>query len=301
MGKVQGIIAGSIGIDCIETPHKTEKDLVGGSACYACLAASHFAKIGMVAVVGEDFPNKYRETFERHGIDLEGLEVEGKTFCWHGRYEGDMAQAITLKSELNAIEKFDPVLPADYRKAKFAFLGNLDPKIQMNIIKQLEKPKFIALDTMNYWIDSQLENVIKVFKKVDLVVLNDAEAKSIIKTNNLISAGKKILELGPKYVIVKKGEHGALLFSKNKHFSAPAYPLELFLDPTGAGDSFGGGLIGYLAEVDSVKEQDIRRGIIYGSVVASFNVEDFSIRKLEKLTRKQIEARYEFFKKISGF
>jgi sugar/nucleoside kinase (ribokinase family) len=212
-----------------------------------------------------------------------------------------MAQAITLKSELNAIEKFDPVLPADYRKAKFAFLGNLDPKIQMNIIKQLEKPKFIALDTMNYWIDSQLENVIKVFKKVDLVVLNDAEAKSIIKTNNLISAGKKILELGPKYVIVKKGEHGALLFSKNKHFSAPAYPLELFLDPTGAGDSFGGGLIGYLAEVDSVKEQDIRRGIIYGSVVASFNVEDFSIRKLEKLTRKQIEARYEFFKKISGF
>jgi sugar/nucleoside kinase (ribokinase family) len=301
MGKTQAIIAGSIGIDSIETPHGTETDLIGGSACYATLAASHFASVGMVSVVGEDFPKEYRKTLENHGIDLSGLEVKGKTFRWQGRYDGDMAQAITLKSELNALEKFDPKLPEEYRRAKYLFLANLDPKVQLNIIKQLQRPKFIALDTMNYWIDSQIDNVIKVFKKVNLVVLNDAEAKSIINSNNLITAGRKILELGPKYVIVKKGEHGALLFSKNKHFSAPAYPLELFLDPTGAGDSFGGGLIGYLAAAGSTKESDIRRGIIYGSVVASFNVEDFSIRRLEKLTKKQIEERYEFFKKITGF
>ena len=301
MSEIKAIIAGTIAIDSIETPHQKEKNLLGGSACYAALAASHFSPVGIVSVVGKDFPEEYSKALKRSDIDLGALEYGEKTFCWHGKYDGDMAQAITLKAELNSLESFNPILPKEYRKVKYVFLANLDPKVQLNIINQLDKPKFIALDTMNYWIDSQLENVINVFRKVDLVVLNDAEAKSIIKTNNLIVAGKKILELGPKYVIVKKGEHGALLFSKRSHFSAPAFPLEIFLDPTGAGDSFGGGLIGYLAKVDSTKEIDIRRGIIYGSVVASFCVEDFSIRKLEKLTLKQIEARYGHFKKIQEF
>ena len=298
---IKAIICGTIGIDSIETPHGKVENTLGGSASYASLSASHFSPVGLISIAGRDFPENFRKKLNAHNIDQEGIHLGEKTFCWHGKYDGNMSQAITLKTELNALEEFDPKVPRSYRKAKYVFLGNIDPIIQLKIIKQMENPKFIVLDTMNYWIEKHLKNLLKVIKQVDLMVLNDAEAKSIAKSENLIVAGRKILSMGPDYVIIKKGEHGALLFSRKSHFSAPAYPLEVCLDPTGAGDSFGGSLVGYLAKVDSVKEADIRRAIIYGSVVASYCTESLGIEKVENLSNKEIEERYAKLKKIREF
>lgn len=285
---IDTLVAGSIALDSIETPYGKVDRALGGSASYASLAASHFCRVGLLSIVGDDFPDKYRRLFLKHKIDIEGLHKGQKTFAWQGKYDGNMSQALTLKTELNALAKFDPKLPADYRKAKFVFLANLDPAVQSKIIAQLKKPKFIVMDTMNYWIDKHFTQLKKAIRQVDLLVLNDAEAKAIIKTDNLIDAGRKILKLGPRYVIIKKGEHGALLFSVSSHFSAPAFPLASCLDPTGAGDSFGGGLIGYLAKTKSTTEANIRRGIIYGSVVASYCAQAFSIKNVEKLNKHKI-------------
>lgn len=297
----KAIICGSIGIDSIDTPHGKVKNALGGSASYASISASHFSPVGLIGIVGKDFPENYRRKLTSHKIDLTGVRVGEKTFRWSGRYDGDMSQATTLKTELNALEGFNPRVPTAYRKAEYLFLANIDPVIQLKVIEQMDNLKFVVLDTMNYWIESHFQNLFKVIERADLMVLNDAEAKSIIKTENLIIAGKKLLSMGPDYVIIKKGEHGALLFSRKSHFSAPAYPLEICLDPTGAGDSFGGGLIGYLAKVNSNEEADIRRGIIYGSVMASYCTEAMGIGKIEELSIKQIKERYEYFKKIREF
>lgn len=299
MAKV--IICGSIGIDSIKTPHGKIKNTLGGSASYASISASHFSSVGLIGIVGRDFPENYRQKLTSRRIDLAGVREGEKTFRWSGRYDGDMSQAITLKTELNALEGFSPKVPMVYREAGYLFLANIDPAIQLKVLKQMNNLKFVALDTMNYWIENHFLNLLRVIKKANLVVLNDAEAKSIVKTENLIVAGKKILSMGPDYVIIKKGEHGALLFSKNSHFSAPAYPLEVCLDPTGAGDSFGGGLIGYLSKIDSIAPPDIRRGIIYGSVMASYCTEGMGMEKIENLSAKQIEERYEYIKKIGEF
>jgi len=298
---IKAIICGTIAIDSIETPNKAKKNLLGGSASYASLAASHFVPVGILSIVGKDFPLQYRRKLVAHKIDLEGLHLGEKTFCWHGKYTGNMSQAVTLKTELNALEEFEPIVPKSYRRGEYLFLANVDPVIQLKVIRQMIRPKFIVLDTMNYWIENHLKNLLKVIKEVDLMVLNDAEAKSITKCESLVAAGRKILSLGPDWAIIKKGEHGALLFSKKSHFSAPAYPIEVCLDPTGAGDSFGGGLIGYLAKIGSTREIDIRRGIIYGSVIASYCTEKMGIEKVENLSFKQIKERYEHFKKIREF
>jgi ribokinase len=294
------VIAGTVSIDSVKTPYGQAESVLGGSASYASLAASFFAKPGIVAIAGADLLQTDRASLEAHGVDLAGLHTGEKTFRWKGDYHGDMSEATTLKTELNSLLGFEPVVPESYRKAKYLFLANIDPVVQTKVLKQM-KPDFVVIDTMNYWINDHRQNLLKTVKSADLLLLNSTEAKLLTKLNNLVAAGRKILQLGPRYVIIKKGEHGALLFSKESHFSAPAYPLELSLDPTGAGDSFGGGLIGYLAGVGSTTEKDLRRGIIYGTVVASFCAEAFGIKKLEKITRKEIEERYAIIKKIREF
>ncbi|MDP2749957.1 MAG: PfkB family carbohydrate kinase [Nanoarchaeota archaeon] len=295
------IIIGSMGLDDIKTPFGDVKGVVGGSATYASLAASLFSKPGIVAIIGEDFPKEQIALLEKKGIDIQGLERKGKTFRWQGMYEFDMNEAKTLKTELNSLMDFKPKLPKEYKKAKYVFLGNIDPELQLEVIKQLEKPEVIILDTMNFWISSKKEKLLEVIGKIDLLLINDGEARQLFETTNLVKAAKKALSIGPKAVIIKKGEHGALLFTKDHHFNAPGYPLEDVKDPTGCGDSFGGTLIGYLSKTKDFDQKNIRKGIVYAGCVASFNAEDFSIGKLKTLTMQDVEKRYDKMKEIREF
>ena len=296
------LVVGSVAFDSVETPFGKADNVLGGSATYFSTAASYFSEVKLVAVVGEDFPDEHIDFLKSKGVDVDGLQkMQGKTFRWEGRYDYDLNEAHTLATHLNVFEKFQPEVPEAYRKSSYVFLANIDPDIQWNVLEQVEKPKFVACDTMNFWIEGKPEALKRLLSKVDLFVLNEGEAREFAEEPNLIKASKKILSYGPKTVIIKRGEYGALMFNGGTIFSAPAYPLESIFDPTGAGDSFAGGLMGYLANTDDTSESNIRQAIIFGSVMASFNVEDFSLNRLKTLTLKEIQERYRQFKQLTHF
>ena len=296
------LVVGSVAFDSVETPFGKADNVLGGSATYFSTAASYFSEVKLVAVVGEDFPDEHIDFLKSKGVDVDGLKkMQGKTFRWEGRYDYDLNEAHTLATHLNVFEKFQPEVPEAYRKSSYVFLANIDPDIQWNVLEQVKKPKFVACDTMNFWIEGKPEALKRLLSKVDLFVLNEGEAREFAKEPNLIKASKKILSYGPKTVIIKRGEYGALMFNGGTIFSAPAYPLESIFDPTGAGDSFAGGLMGYLANTDDTSESNIRQAIIFGSVMASFNVEDFSLNRLKTLTLKEIQERYRQFKQLTHF
>ncbi len=295
------VIVGSAALDSVKTPFGEAQNALGGSAVFSSCAASYFTKPGIVAVVGDDFPKQNIELLKAKGIDLEGLKTEGKTFRWSGSYEYAMNDAKTHKTELNSFETFKPKLPESYRNAKYVFLANINPELQLEVLKQVKNPKLVMLDSMNLWINIKKEKLLEVIKKVDILLLNESEARQLFETPNLVKSAAKVLSMGPKYFIVKKGEHGALLFSEGNYFNAPGYPLEVIKDPTGCGDCFAGGLIGYIAKQDEVNEKTLRKAVIYGSVIASFNAEDFSLNRLKTVTMKDIESRYKEFQKMREF
>jgi len=295
------VILGVIGLDDIKTPFGEVEGALGGCAAYSACAASYFTNVGIVSVAGKDLPTKFLKLLETRKIDLSGLVLTGKNFRWSGSYEYDMNVATTLKTELNSLTDFSPKLPKLYRNAGYLMLGNADPDLQLATISQMENKPFIVTDSMNYWISSKRESLLKVLSKSNVIVINDGEARQLMDTPNLIKAGQMLLDLGPEYVVIKKGEHGALLFSRHGFFSAPGYPLESVKDPTGAGDSFAGGLIGYLAKTDDTSEQNIRKAIIYGSCIASACAEDFSLNYLKTINKKEIEERYHVFEEIRRF
>lgn len=296
------LIVGSVGLDALTTPFGHVDRVLGGAASYASVAASYFAPVSMVAVVGRDFPQENIDLFRAHGIDLSALEIrDGETFFWAGEYGEDPNQAITHATELNVFADFKPRLPESHRSHPFVFLANIDPELQLDVLNQAGNPRFVASDTMNFWIASKKDELIEVLKRVDLCLMNDSEARMLTGQKLLVDAADAILAMGPKYTAIKKGEHGALLFGKDTHFSAPSFPLRQIVDPTGAGDSFAGGLVGYLASTQDTSEPEIRKAVVYGSTVASFDVEDFSLRRLAHLSREEIQSRYNLFADIARF
>jgi len=295
------LVVGSLGLDTIETPFAKVEESLGGSAVYISLAASFFSpEVKLVGVVGEDFPEKYIQLLRDHHIDLEGLQIVkgGKTFRWSGKYHYDMNSRETIFTELNVFKDFNPVIPENYRDSKFIVLGNIDPNLQMNVLNQLNHPEFIICDTMNYWIERKNEALRKLLTLVDLLVVNDSEARLLANHPNLIRAAKIILEMGPKKLVIKKGEHGSLLITRDTIFVAPAFPLENISDPTGAGDTFAGGMVGYLSRVNSINDEELKKAIIYGSVLASFCVEKFSVDGLLSLNDSKINDRFTQFCKL---
>ncbi len=299
MGDV--LIVGTVALDTIETPFGKVEKTLGGSATYASFAASLFSKPALISIVGTDFPNDYLGLIKKRSIGIEGLKISGKTFHWDGFYEYDMNEAKTRKTELNSLRNFKAEVPAKYRDIKYVFLANIDPQQQLDTLRQINNPSLVVLDTMNFWIINKKNSLLKIMKKVDVLLLNDTEARQLFNTVNLLKAANKALKLVSKAVIIKKGEHGALLFTKNKHFNAPGYPLENIKDPTGCGDAFGGAFIGYLAKTKDSSESNLRKAIIYGSVVASHNAEDFGLNRLKQLKMKDIKKRYKEFQEIREF
>lgn len=290
------LVVGSVAYDSVETPHGKHDHLLGGSATYFSLSASNFAPVRLVAVVGEDFKAESREVLSNGRIDLEGLKtISGKTFHWSGAYEGDMNEAITRDTQLNVLADFKPELPESYKKTENVFLANIDPELQLEVLEQVENPRFKALDTMNFWIESKKDALVEVVKRVDLMVINDGEARLLTGEVSLVAAAKAIHRQGPTYVIIKRGEYGALMYSEKGFFWAPAYPLETVQDPTGAGDTFAGGVMGYLSSQPEITDNAVRRACYYGSVMAAFTVEDFSVQGLLKAKRELIDRRYQSF------
>jgi sugar/nucleoside kinase (ribokinase family) len=299
------IIIGTVAFDAIETPFGKTDKIVGGAATYAGLAASYFYdKTKIVSVVGDDFGQGNIDIFTEHGIDTEGLQIkEGeKSFFWSGKYHNDMNSRDTLITELNVLEAFDPVIPENYQDCEYLMLGNLTPVVQSTVIKRLKtRPKLIVLDTMNFWMDIMMSDLLETIKMVDVLTINDAEARQLSGEYSLVKAAGKILTMGPKYLIIKKGEHGALLFHEDKIFSAPALPLADVFDPTGAGDTFAGGFIGYMAKVGTVNFNNMKNAIIFGSALASFCVEKFGTEKILNLTDAEVAARVQEFVSLSAF
>jgi sugar/nucleoside kinase (ribokinase family) len=299
------IIIGTVAFDAIETPFGKTDKIVGGAATYASLAASYFYnKVKIVGVIGDDFQQENIDKFTQHGIDTEGLQIkEGeKSFFWSGKYHNDMNSRDTLATELNVLENFDPIIPESYQDCEYLMLGNLTPIVQQTVIKRLKnRPKLIVLDTMNFWMDIMMSDLLETIKLIDVLTINDEEARQLSGEYSLVKAAKKILEMGPKYLIIKKGEHGALLFHEDKIFSAPALPLAEVFDPTGAGDTFAGGFIGYLAKVGTINFANMKNAIIYGSALASFCVEKFGTEKILDLKEEEITARVQEFVKLSSF
>ncbi len=296
-------VIGTVAIDAVETPFGKRERVFGGSASYFSYAASFFTPVSLVAVVGTDFPDEYRKVLEDRPIDLSHLQVvEGKTFFWRGKYGSDLNSAQTLDTQLNVLLDFNPIL--NYKEApECLFLANIDPVLQAKVLDQLERPriKFAACDTMNFWIHSKREELVKVIARVDCLVLNDGEARDLTGETNLIKAAQKVKQMGPRQVVIKKGEHGVLLFDGQQFFAIPAFPLESVFDPTGAGDTFAGGMMGYLASTRDFSFENIKRAAAIGSVVASFTVEDFGLDRLKRLKKSDILERLELFKKISSF
>lgn len=296
------LVVGSAALDSVQTPHGKVKEALGGSAVYFAVSASFFTSIKLVAVVGEDFPQEHVNFLKRKNIDIEGLEiVGGETFRWKGRYSGDMNTAHTLSTCLNVFQDFHPKLPESYRETKYIFLANIDPGLQLEVLKQVKNPKLVASDTMNLWINLVPGVLKKTLKHVDMLIINDAEIKQFSGEDNIVRASRKVLQFGPKAVVVKRGEFGSMMFTGNSIFSVPAYPLDRVVDPTGAGDTFAGGLIGYLSKTDNIKEGNIRKAIIYGTVMASFNVQDFSLNRMKKLTIKEINNRFNEIGKLTKY
>ncbi len=296
------LVVGSVAFDAVKTPFGEVDEALGGSATYFSTAASYFTDVSVVAVVGTDFPEKYLLSFKSHGIDIEGIERrEGKTFRWKGEYGYELNEARTLDTQLNVFESFKPKLPEKYKSKKVVFLANIDPDLQREVLKQTNNPALVACDTMNFWIEGKRESLLKTLKLVDMLLINDGEARELSKEFSLVKAANKILSYGPKTLIVKQGEYGALMFTGKKIFSAPAYPLESVFDPTGAGDCFAGGFMGYLANTMNFEESNIRKAIIFGSVMASYNVEAFSLDRIKSLDYSEIESRYREFKSLTHF
>lgn len=292
-------IVGSIGIDDIETPAEKREGILGGSVSYACAAASFFTHTGMVGVVGTDFPQEFRETWSQMNIDLEGLQtVEGSTFRWGGAYHENMDNRDTLFTELGVFETFSPELPDDYKEAPYLFLGNIHPGLQLHVLEQTRDPKFVLIDTMDLWINIAKEELSAVISKCNMLTLNESEAQLYTGEHSLMKAAKALLELGPEYVLIKKGGNGSMLFTKEDIFLLHAYPLDSFKDPTGAGDTFAGGLMGALAASGKADKEAIRQAMVYGSIVASFGVEEFSLERLKQLDRDEIEIRVAEFKEM---
>lgn len=295
------VVVGSVGIDTIETPFGREEDVLGGSACYFSLAARNFTDVHMVSAVGDDFPPDYSEMLRSKGVDTEGIAISaGETFRWEGRYDYDMKDPETVSVTLGVLGSFDPVVPEKSREADYLFLANTDPEIQMKVLEQVSSPRVVACDTMNFWIENKLQELKKLLGRVNILIINDSEARQLSEEPLVARAAKKIMDMGPEFLIVKRGEYGALLFSREDLFFAPSYMLEQVLDPTGAGDTFAGGFMGYVASQD--KDFDFasfKKGVAYGSVLASFTVEDFSVRRLGSLQKQEIEERYGQFLKLS--
>jgi sugar/nucleoside kinase (ribokinase family) len=297
------LVVGSLGLDSLRTPFGQVDDVLGGTSSYFSLAASMYTEVQMVAVVGADFPSEYRQVFERRSIDLRGLRtMEGKTFRWAGEYKFDMHVAETLDTQLNVFADFHPDLPEDYRRTPYVFLANIHPSLQLEVLQQVQAPKLVVMDSMNLWIQTTREQLTEVMRHADIVLLNDGEVRQYTETPNLIIGARRILDLGPRAVVIKKGEHGALLVSRDDGvFVAPAFPQESVQDPTGAGDSFAGGFLGYLASRDDASDEAIRRAIIHGSAIASFTVEDFGVSRLQRLTPEELRDRYLAFRSLTHF
>ena len=298
------LIVGSIALDTVKTPVEEHSDLLGGSASYAAAAASFFSPVKLVGVVGDDFPESEFEFWKSRKVDIEGVQrVEGKTFRWSGEYAWDLNTRETRSVALNVFERFKPTLPPSYRKTDFVLLANIAPSLQAHVLDQMERPRFVVADTMDLWIETTRADLDALLSRVDLLILNDSEAREMTKETSLIKAGRRIRKLGPRYVAIKKGEHGALLFGEDEFFSCGAYPLEDIHDPTGAGDTFAGGMAGYIAGTVGAKVTftNLRKAMIYGSVLASFAVEAFSLDRLRNLSIDEINERYETFKLMSQF
>jgi len=296
------LVVGSVAYDGIETPFGSVDRILGGSATYISLASSYFANIvNLVGVVGKDFKEEDIELFLSKGVDLQGLQRDdsGNTFFWKGKYHYDLNNRDTLDTQLNVFEHFDPVIPESYQNAKYIALGNIEPSLQEKVLDQVKNPGFVVMDTMNFWIEGTPDALKKTIKRVDLLVINDSEARELADEPNLMKAAEKVMEMGPQALIIKKGEHGALLFTDNEIFSAPAYPVIDIFDPTGAGDTFMGGLLGWLSYTDDASPQNLRRAVIMGSVMASFCVEEFGPERLKDLSEKEIYDRYREFRALS--
>jgi len=290
------VVVGSVALDTVETPFGKVDDAIGGSATYFSAAASYFTHVNLVAVVGEDFPIDEIQFLQSRGVNLDGLVVKpGKTFRWGGKYEFDLNQRETLFTHLNVFENFDPELPEHYRNSSYLFLANIHPELQLKVLDQMSQPKLVVMDTMNFWIERTPAALAEVLKRIDILIVNDSEVRQLAHTPNLFVAAKRIQTMGPKVIVIKKGEHGALMVHDSQYFWAPAFPLEQLRDPTGAGDTFAGGFVGYLAKVDDTSSVHLRKAVLYGSTLASFCVEHFSIEGLKNLSPQQIERRYQQF------
>jgi sugar/nucleoside kinase (ribokinase family) len=299
------LIVGTVAFDAIETPFGKTDKIVGGAATYISLAASFFSnKLRLVSVVGDDFPKDSIQMLKDHKVDTSGLQIkEGeKTFFWSGKYHNDMNSRDTVDTQLNVLENFDPILPEDFKDSEFLMLGNLVPSVQQKVLDQMTKrPKLIVLDTMNFWMDNCMSDLKTALKNIDVLTINDEEARQLSEEYSLVKAAKIIQKMGPKYLVIKKGEHGALLFGEEKMFFAPALPLENVFDPTGAGDSFAGGFIGHLQKTGDITFENLKSAVIYGSVMASFCVEKFGTERLSELANNEVSSRLEEFVKLSSF
>ncbi len=299
------LVVGTVAFDAIETPFGKTDKIVGGAASYIALAASYFYKsIQLISVVGDDFPNAFLDTLKAQGVKLDGLQIKQgeKSFFWAGKYHNDLNTRDTLDTQLNVLANFDPVVPADFKEPDFLMLGNLMPLIQQQVLAQLTKrPKLIVLDTMNFWMDTSMDELMKTLSMIDVLTINDSEARQLSGEYSLVKAAQKILDMGPKVLVIKKGEHGALLFNKEEVFFAPALPLEEVYDPTGAGDSFAGGFIGYLAKTKDISFENMKRAIIFGSAMASFTVEKFGTERLIGLSQEDVEDRVQEFVDLVQF
>jgi len=296
------LIVGSAALDTIETNNTKAKDALGGSAIYSSMAASYFSKTSVVAVVGSDFPKKYIDLLKKHNIDVSGITVcKGKTFRWKGKYSCDLNHAKTLDTKLNVFSGFNPVLSEKHKEIKYLFLANVDPDIQDCVLKLADNSKFVALDTMNLWISTKIKKLKSVLKKTDLLLINEDESKQLSKEKNIVKSAKIIMKMGPKILVIKRGEFGAMLFYKNDIFSVPSFPLANVKDTTGAGDTFAGGFVGYLSSCGKINFKNLKKAMVYGSIMASFNVESFSLKRNSFLTAKEINGRLKLFKKITEF
>ncbi len=296
------LVVGSVALDSVETPFGKADEVIGGSGTFFSASASLLAPVQLVGVVGDDYPMAQLEPLKARGVDMAGLEqVKGESFRWRGRYRHDLNSAETLETRLGVFSHFSPKIPAQFRNAPFVFLANIDPRLQLDVLKQVERPKLVACDTMNFWIESRRSDILELIKHVDLITLNDGEARQLTDCANLIKAARWIMEKGPKIVVIKKGEHGAFMFKDHNIFFAPAYPLEEVFDPTGAGDSFAGGFMGYLAQTGDLSDANLRRAVVVGSAMGSFAVEKFSVGRLLEINRSDIAKRIDEFRRLVAF
>ena len=296
------LVLGTVALDSVKTPFGFRRNILGGSAAHFSMSARLFTPVNLVAVVGQDFPGKHIKFLEEKGLILTSLNRDkGKTFRWEGKYEGDLNSALTLNTELGVLSTFQPTVSAKQKKIKYIFLANVDPDIQRHLLGHIHSPRLIGLDSMNYWIHHKRKELLRALKLIDIYVANDQEARSLSGETNLLKSARYLRSLGPKMILIKKGEHGVLFYSDKFIFSLPAYPTDKVIDPTGAGDTFAGGMVGHLSRCKKINDAEIRKSLVYGSIMASFAVEDFSVDKLARISRREIEARYRHFRSITRF